>query len=64
MLPTKSELRFAKKGQFDLYTLTNLSFMDIALSMNIHPKLYAVAKENIANRQETVEAFNNIELFS
>ena len=30
-LPTKSELIFAKKGKFDLYTITNLSFMDLAL---------------------------------
>jgi hypothetical protein len=30
MLPSKSDLNMAKKGKFDLYTVTNLSILDIA----------------------------------
>ena len=30
MLPSKTELAFAHKGKFDLYTVTNFSFADLA----------------------------------
>jgi hypothetical protein len=30
MLPSKAELSLAKKGKFDLYTVTNFSFADLA----------------------------------
>lgn len=29
-LPSKTELKFAEKAKFDLYTITNFSFMDLA----------------------------------
>jgi len=64
MLPSKTELNFAKKGKFDLYTLTNLSFMDLAMHINITPNLYAVTRANLADREEQVVAFADPELFS
>lgn len=64
MLPTKTELRFAAKGKFDLYTVTNLSFMDLAFAMKIKPNLFAVAKADLANRDERIEAFGKIEIFT
>jgi hypothetical protein len=64
MLPTNTELKFAKKGSFDLYTITNLSFMDLALSMKIKPNLFAVAKEDLAVRDEAVQEFDNLSLFT
>lgn len=63
MLPSKTEIRFAKKGKFDLYTITNLSFMDLALAMKIKPNLYAISKGDLALREEPVEDFSNIDLF-
>jgi hypothetical protein len=55
MLPTKTELNFARKGNFDLYTITNLSFMDLAMAMKIKPNLFAVVKSDLANRDEHLE---------
>jgi hypothetical protein len=52
MLPSKSELFMAKKGNFDLYTITNLSFMDLALHMKMKLNLFAVTKADLANRDE------------
>lgn len=48
MLPSKSELNFAKKGHFDLYTITNLSFMDLAQRLHLNINLFAVAKSDLA----------------
>jgi hypothetical protein len=64
MLPSKTELNFAKRGKFDLYTLTNLSFMDLALHMNITPNLFAITRTNLANREEQIESFADFKLFS
>ena len=64
MLPSTSELKLAEKGKFDIYTITNLSFMDIALHLGIHPNLYAVAKNDLANREEPVEEFANFGVFT
>lgn len=36
MLPTHSELNLARKAQFELFTVTNFSFMDIATYMGIN----------------------------
>lgn len=52
MLPSKTELKMTAKGKFDLYTITNMSFMDIALTRGIKPNLYAVTKANLAIRDE------------
>ena len=64
MLPSKSELSFAKKGKFDLYTITNLSFMDLALAMKIKPNLYAVTKADLANRLERCEALSTLDIYT
>jgi hypothetical protein len=64
MLPSVSELKLAEKGKFDIYTVTNLSFMDIALHLGIHPNLYAVAKNDLANREEPVLAFKDFGVFT
>lgn len=44
MLPSKTEINFAKKAKLDLYTITNLSFMDIAEYLTMRPNLFAVTK--------------------
>ena len=63
MLPSKTELIFAKKGKFDLYTITNLSFMDIAYQMGVEPNLYAVSKKDLRDREEVVPQFLKFETF-
>ena len=57
MLPTKSELKMAEKGKFDLYTITNLSFIDIALHLGVHPNVFAVCQTDLANRSEEIPQF-------
>ena len=42
MLPTATELNFANKCKFDLYTLTNLSFADLATHLGMNYDLKAV----------------------
>jgi hypothetical protein len=66
MLPSKSELIFAKKGNLDLFTITNLSFMDVALHLKIKPNLYVVVKSDLSDRKETPssEIFSKLETFS
>ena len=59
LLPSKTELILAKKGQFDLYTITNMSFMDIAEYLTMRPNLFAVTKHNLSDRQEVVVDFTN-----
>ena len=63
MLPSTTELNLAKRGCFDLYTITNISFMDLAISMNLRPNLYAVSRSNLAVRDEDLESFENATLF-
>lgn len=63
MLPSYSELKLAEKGKFDIYTITNLSFMDIALHLGMHPNLFAVSKKDLANREEAIEEFSNFGIF-
>jgi hypothetical protein len=46
MLPTNSELKMAIKSKFDLYTITNLSFLDLAYGMKIRPNVYAIVRDN------------------
>jgi hypothetical protein len=64
MLPTKTELNFARKGNFDLYTITNLSFMDLAMAMKIKPNLFAVVKSDLANRDEHLEVLESLDVFT
>ena len=54
MLPSKTELNFAKKCNLDLYTLTNLSVLDIAENLSLRPNVFAVAKQDLGNADETV----------
>lgn len=64
MLPSKTELNLAKKAKFDLYTITNFSFMELALHLGLKPNLFAVTKNDLANRDEDVQGFNNVEIFT
>lgn len=64
MLPSKTELKFAAKGSFDLYTITNVSFMDIALFRKMKLNVFAVAKENLAERKVPIELFSKLEVFT
>ena len=59
LIPSKTELSLAKKGQFDLYTITNLSLLEIAEYLTMRPQVIAVSKHNLADRKEVVaELFN------
>lgn len=58
LLPSKTELSLAKKGHFDLYTITNLCVLEIAEHLTMRPQVIAVAKHNLANRGEHVAEFS------
>lgn len=47
MLPSKAELSFAKKAKFDLYTVTNFSFADLAQHLNVKVDFFAVSKQDL-----------------
>ena len=55
LLPSKTELSLAHKAHFDLYTLTNLSILEIAQYLSMQPHVIALSKHNLGNRQEEVE---------
>lgn len=57
MLPSKTELQLARKCHFDLYTITNMSVVDIAEYLTMRPKLIAIAKHNLGNREEPLADF-------
>jgi hypothetical protein len=57
LLPSKTELNFSKKAGFDLFTLTNFSFMDIALYNNMIPNVFAVVKRDLG-KLEAVQGFS------
>ena len=59
LLPSKTELSLAKKGMFDLYTITNLSLMDISEYLTMRPNLFAVTKSDLGNQDELVSEFSN-----
>jgi hypothetical protein len=63
MLPSKTELQLAKKAKFDLYTITNLSVMEIAEYLTMRPTLIAVTKHNLADKDEVVHGFSHQEWF-
>jgi hypothetical protein len=54
MLPSRTELNFAKKCGLDLYTITNLSVLEIAEYLSLIPNVFAVAKQDLGNADETV----------
>ena len=45
--------------QFDLYTITNLSLMDIAEYLTMRPNLFAVTKQNLGDLEEVVTEFSS-----
>jgi len=50
----KTEIKFAAKSKFDLYTITNFSFAELAFSLNMRPNMFAVTKHDLSNRDEEV----------
>jgi hypothetical protein len=64
LLPSKTELQLARKCKFDLFTITNLSVVEIAEYLTMKPKLIAVCKKNIADKNEVVAEFANKEWFT
>lgn len=63
LLPSKTEMKYAAKGRFDLYTLTNISFMDLALSRKIKLNVFAITHSNLAERKLPLQHFPNLDLF-
>ena len=49
-VPSKTELKLAEKAAFDLYTITNFSFMDLALHHGLTPTLFALTKSNLNHK--------------
>ena len=64
MLPSKTELQLARKCKFDLYTITNLSVMEIAEYLTMKPSLIAVAEHRLDDKDEVVASFNNKQWFT
>ena len=64
MLPSKSELNLARKGGLDLFTITNLSLVDIAHHLKIKLNLFAIVRKSLADREAQIDAFKNLELFT
>jgi hypothetical protein len=64
LLPSKTELAMAAKCKFDLFTITNFSFMDIALHLGLQPAIFAVGKKDLGDRTEQVTDFSILELFT
>ena len=63
LLPSKTELGLAKKCHFDLYTITNLSLLDIAEYLTMRPQVIAVVKSCISKKEEQVAHFNQKQWF-
>ncbi len=47
MMPTKTELKLAQKCNFDFYTITNFSFMDLAQSLKLPSVSLLAATEGL-----------------
>ena len=52
MLPSNLEIKLAKASGFDLYTITYLTFVDMAYRLNFNPNLHVIAKKNLADCDE------------
>ena len=63
MLPTRTEIKFAQLSKFDVYSITNFSFFDIAIFNLLKPSLYAVVKKDLSDRAELSPGFRNPEYF-
>lgn len=57
LLPSKTELQMAEKCKFDLYTITNLSFSEIAEYLSMRINLFGVAKNDLGDLSEVVPEF-------
>lgn len=64
LLPSKTEIGLARKAHFDLYTITNLSLLEIAEYLTMRPQVVAVTKHNLANREEQVAEFGHKKWFT
>lgn len=64
LLPSKTEMGLARKAHFELYTITNLSLLEIAEYLTMRPQVIAVAKHNLANREESVAEFGHKKWFT
>jgi len=64
MLPSRTEVKLAEKSKFDLYTITNFSFSDLAHHLSVPLNLFAVSKNDLSNREEEIKGFSNLELFT
>ena len=53
-LPSETDLNLARVCHFDLYTLTNFSFMDLALCLGMQPELWAFVRETFGATKEAV----------
>ncbi len=64
LLPSKTEIGLARKAHFDLYTITNLSLLEIAEYLTMRPQVIAIVKHNLANRDESVAEFGHKKWFT
>ena len=63
MLPSKTEVNMARMGRMELYSITNISFMEIAYHLKMIPNLYAVVRSSLAHRSEPLESFKSFNTF-
>lgn len=54
MLPSQLELSVAKKGGFDFFTVTGITFMEIGQRIGFAPDLYVLSKADLSNCEEAV----------
>ncbi len=64
-LPSKTELNWAKVCNFDLYTITNMAFADLAVHLGMETKLFAVCRSDLRgqNTDEYLNTFASIETY-
>jgi hypothetical protein len=62
MLPSESELKMGSKAGLDLFTITNLAFMDIAHYLKVKLNLFACAQNELGS-SESVEQFSVLDTF-
>ena len=47
-------MNLAKLCSFDLFTLTNFSFMDLVLYLGLAPQLYSFVRESLSDPSEPI----------
>lgn len=62
LLPTKTELNQANRCKFDIYTITNISLLDLALTHGFQVKTFAVVRtvSEGANRHVNPEIYERL----